>query len=216
MKALEVLRLEFDSDYPDLDLVSARLNGLKRNHIDQLNWESFSYKPEVLFSIGYSGHEIMLKYYVTEECFKAEKTESNQNVFEDSCVEFFLSPAADGIYYNMEFNGIGTCLFGAGTSRADSLRADPRLIERIRRKTSAGEMPVSERKGKFTWTITIAVPLDVFFHHKIKTFDGKTFRANFYKCGDKLSVPHFMTWSPVKTTKPDFHRPEFFGMIRFI
>ena len=36
-------------------------------------------------------------------------------------------------------------------------------------------------------------------------------RANFYKCGDKTAHPHFLSWSPVSTEKPDFHRPEFFG-----
>lgn len=215
MKTLKITRLEFDTDHPDINIVSARLDNLKRNHIDQINWEEFVYKPEADFSIGYTDHEIMLKYFVTEDYFKAEKTESNQNVFEDSCVELFLSPSDDGIYYNLEFNGIGTCLLGSGTSRTGRLRADPEIISGIRRIASSGTAPITGRKGKFTWTITIAIPLRVFFHHKIKTLRGNTVRANFYKCGDKLSVPHYVTWSPVKTVKPDFHRPEFFGVVRF-
>ena len=36
-------------------------------------------------------------------------------------------------------------------------------------------------------------------------------RANFYKCGDKTAHPHYLSWSPIHTEKPDFHRPEFFG-----
>ena len=215
MKTLETHRLIFSSDYPDLDSVSAALDTLLKNNIEQLNWAGFVYKPIVRFSIGYTDHEIMLKYYITEDYFKAEKTESNQNVFEDSCVEFFMSPADDGVYYNLEFNGIGTCLLGTGTSREDRRRVDPEIIAGIRRKTSIGEKPVSERKGKFEWTITIAVPFGVFFHHKIKTLRGKTIRANFYKCGDMLTIPHYLTWNPVGTPKPDFHRPEFFGMVRF-
>jgi hypothetical protein len=215
MKTLEAHKLIFSSDYPDLDSVSAALDTVGKNNIEQINWKGFDYKPEVAFSIAYIPYEILLKYYVTEEYFKAEKTESNQNVFEDSCVEFFVSPADDGIYYNLEFNGIGTCLLGTGTSRENRDRADPQIIAGIRRKTSVGNKTVSERKGKFEWTITIAVPLGVFFHHKIKTLMGKTIMANFYKCGDMLTIPHYITWSPVKTPKPDFHRPEFFGMVRF-
>ncbi len=153
MKTLEAHKLIFSSDYPDLDSVSEALDRLQKNNIDQLNWKSFDYKPEVTFSIGYTRHEILLKYYVSEDYFKAEKTESNQNVFEDSCVEFFVSPADDGIYYNLEFNGIGTCLLGSGTSRENRRRADPEIIAEIRRKTSIGEKPVSERKGKFEWTL---------------------------------------------------------------
>jgi hypothetical protein len=215
MKILEVCKLEFDAASPELDIISTNLDGLRKNNIDLLNWKDFDYKPEVAFSIGYTDYEIMLKYYINEEYFKAEKTESNQMVCEDSCVEFFTSPGNDGIYYNIEFNGIGTCLLGTGTSRETSKRADPWIIAGIRRMTSMGEEPVRERKGKFTWTITIAIPLNVFFHHKITALKGKSFRANFYKCGDKLTVPHYVTWSPVRTPKPDFHRPEFFGMLRF-
>jgi hypothetical protein len=215
MKILEVSKLKFDAAFPELDIISINLDGLKRNHIDLLNWKSFDYKPEVDFSIGYTDYEIMLKYYIREEYFKAEKTESNQMVCEDSCVEFFASPCNDGIYYNIEFNGIGTCLLGTGTSRETSKKADPWIIAGIRRMTSVGEEPVKERKGNFIWTITIAIPLNVFFHHKITALKGKSFRANFYKCGDKLTLPHYVTWSPVRTPKPDFHRPEFFGMLKF-
>ena len=36
-------------------------------------------------------------------------------------------------------------------------------------------------------------------------------RATFYKCGDKTAHPHFLSWNPVGTPAPDFHRPDFFG-----
>jgi hypothetical protein len=39
-------------------------------------------------------------------------TRSNQQVYEDSCVEFFVAPSNDGIYFNFEFNAIGTILMG--------------------------------------------------------------------------------------------------------
>ena len=41
-------------------------------------------------------------------------------------------------------------------------------------------------------------------------------RANFYKCGDKTLQPHFLSWSPIHSEKPDFHRPEDFGIINFL
>jgi len=216
-KTLEVIRLDFTTDYPDLDEISERLDSLNlRNPVDELNWKGFDYKPEVKYSIAYTSHEILLKYFVTENWFKAEKTESNQMVCEDSCVEFFVSPADDRIYYNLEFNGIGTCLLGSGTGREDSIRSDPEIISRIRRKSSVGKTSVSEKSGEFSWTITIAIPFSVFFHHNITSLKGKVFRANFYKCGDMLSVPHYLTWNPVRTENPDFHRPEFFGLLKFV
>lgn len=216
-KTLEVVRLEFTTQYPSPEEISERLDSLNlRIPIEEINWDDFDYKPDVAFSIGYTDNEILLKYYVKEQHFKAEKTESNQMVCEDSCVEFFVSPAEDGIYYNLEFNGIGTCLMGTGTGRENSRRADTEIISRIRRKSSAGQEAVREKPGEFSWTITLAIPLSVFFQHEIKELKGKIFRANFYKCGDKLSVPHYVTWNPVLTRTPDFHRPEFFGLLKFI
>ena len=192
------------------------LDGLNvRHRIGELNWRGNDYSPETSFSIARTRLEILLKYYVRETWFKAEKTETNQEVYEDSCVEFFVSPADDGIYYNFEFNAIGTCLMGAGTGRHDRKRADDSVIAEIRRLASAGKSPISESKGDFSWTLTLAIPFSTLFNHKTDIREGSRFRANFYKCGDKLTMPHYLTWNPVGTEKPDFHRPEFFGSLEF-
>lgn len=217
MKILEVNKLEFKADYPGLDEISEKFDDLEsKNPVDEVNWKSFDYKPDVKFSIGYTSKEILLKYFVEENWFKAEKTESNQEVYEDSCVEFFVSPADDGIYYNFEFNGIGTCLMGSGTERENRNRTDPDIISWIRRLPSAGTKPIGERTGRFGWTLTLAIPYQVFFVHRITSLGGKIIRANFYKCGDKLTMPHFLSWNPVKTEDPDFHKPEYFGILKFI
>jgi hypothetical protein len=216
MKSLKINKLKFTASYPGLNDISDMLDNLNERHaIEEINWDDFSYKPDVKFAIGYTENEILLKYYVTEEHFKAEKTVSNQMVCEDSCVEFFVSPAGDGIYYNIEFNGIATCLLGSGTARENSAKADPGIISKIRRKSSLGNDPITAREGKISWTITIAIPPEIFFHHKTEKLEGRSFRANFYKCGDKLSVPHYVTWNPVGTSNPDFHQPDYFGLLEF-
>ena len=217
MKIALVKKIELKSAYPGLTEISNRMDEWKeRFRIETINWKNYSYKPEAEFTIAYGDHEIFLKYFIGENYFKAEKTETNQAVYEDSCVEFFVSPEDDGIYYNLEFNGIGTCLLGTGTSRENSRRASPEIVSKIRRLSSVGEKPVTEKEGKFEWSITIAIPFEVFFHHKVKELKGKSFRANFYKCGDKLTVPHYVTWNPVGTKKPDFHQPDYFGLLKFV
>lgn len=217
MNKAEVKKLNFKSPSPEMKDISAALDEQKeRLRIDVLNWKDYNYKPDVSLSIAYSDDELLMKYYVTENFFKAEKTESNQMVCEDSCVEFFVSPTNDGLYYNLEFNGIGTCLLGTGTGRADSTRANPEIILKIRRLTSLGDKPIKETEGHHSWTITIAIPFEVFFHHKIEDLKGKTFRANFYKCGDMLKIPHYVTWNPVGTENPDYHQPKYFGSLKFV
>ena len=217
MKIAEVQKSELKSDFPSLEEISSLLDRQEgRLMIDIINWKGYNYKPDVALSLAYSDHEIFLKYYITENYFKAEMTDTNQMVCEDSCVEFFVSPEDDGIYYNMEFNAIGTCLQGTGTDRSSSKRVQPEIISKIRRLTTAGTQPIKEKTGKYVWAITIAIPFEVFFHHTIKDLKGKIFRANFYKCGDKLTVPHYVTWNPVGTENPDYHQPEHFGLLKFI
>ena len=116
----------------------------------------------------------------------------------------------------MEFNAIGTCLLGVGTGRANSQRVRPEIISKIRRLTTAGTKPIREIEGEYAWTITVAIPFEVFSHHQVKDLKGKIFRANFYKCGDKLTVPHYVTWNPVGTEQPDYHQPEHFGLLKFV
>ena len=217
MKILEIKKEIFKEEYPELDEVSSRLDKSGPGElIDTVNWKSFSYRPEARFSIAFGEKEIFLKYTISEDFVKAEKAESNQMVCEDSCVEFFVSPGNDGIYYNFEFNPIGTCLMGTGTSRKDSVRAPVSIIETIRRKGSSGTTPFKEKKGKQSWSITVAIPLEAFFRHSLSEFKGKTFRANFYKCGDKLTQPHYLTWNPVATQNPDYHQPDYFGLLKFV
>jgi hypothetical protein len=217
MKVIKVRKEIFEIENPEMKEISARLDNLGAGHsVDTINWKEYLYRPEVRFNIAYSDREILLKYYVKEKYFKAEKTEANQMVCEDSCVEFFVSPANDSLYYNFEFNAIGTCLLGTGTSRSDSSLAPAGVISKIRKMTSLGNNPVKEKKKEISWTITLAIPKEVFFRHKIKDLRGKTFRANFYKCGDKLSEPHYLTWNPVETPVPDYHQPRYFGQLKFI
>lgn len=217
MKIIEVPRLIFADKIPALADVSARFDMLnERNSIGEVNWEKYRYKPVVEFSLGYTEKELIIKYYVTEECFKAEKTETNQNVFEDSCVEFFFLLPDEKAYCNLEFNGIGTCLAGMGTSRNDRVRLNEKLVEKIRRKSSAGESPVSEVRQAFSWDLVVAIPRDLLKDHSTDDLlQGRQLKANFYKCGDKLSAPHYLTWNPILTEKPDYHRPEYFGTLKF-
>ena len=75
MKVIEVEKLKFSTAIPDLDEISLSLDkNVKKEAVDVLNWRDFSYKPDVSFAIAYTDNEILLKFYITEEYFKAEKT----------------------------------------------------------------------------------------------------------------------------------------------
>ncbi len=84
--------------------------------VDQVNWKGFPYQPEVSFAIAYSEENLYLKFYVKENHIRAMETETNGNVWEDSCCEFFCEFDEEGIY-NLETNCIGTQLLGFGSNK---------------------------------------------------------------------------------------------------
>ena len=216
MKNLIVRKIDIPDTEANLEVISKDLDQLGEGHlIDVVNWEEYDYKPRVRFNIAHNGREIFIKYYVEEESVKAEMSRSNDKVCQDSCVEFFVSPDPDGIYYNFEFNPIGTCLLGIGTGRRDNRVVDPSVIEPIRRKGSKGTAPFPEMTGDQSWDLVVAIPVECFAGKKVELTSGRKMKANFYKCGDKLTKMHFLTWNPVDTAKPDFHRPEHFGELIF-
>ncbi len=184
------------------------------NHIDCINWKEYDYRPIVNFRIGHTGTEIWLKYYVNEKHIAARETRTNGDVYKDSCVEFFIS--ADGKnYYNFEFNCIGTIHIGYGPGRGNRKPVTVNLAEKIKIQSSLGNQPFEEKTGNFEWEMMMRIPVESFEFDQLKSLSGITASANFYKCGDETSKPHFVTWNPVGTENPDYHRPEFFGKVWF-
>lgn len=201
---------------PPLELVTETLDlEVEPLRIEVANWDEFPYKPEVSVQIACNENELFLQYKVKEQSVKADITESNGRVWTDSCVEFFLSPEGNDEYYNLEMNCIGTILLGFRKKGDPSVHASNEIIDSIRRISSLGNKPFQEKKGTVEWQITVAIPWEVFFGHDLKPVLGKKMRGNFYKCGDELSVPHFVSWTKIKTEKPSFHQPDFFGGLEF-
>ncbi len=183
--------------------------------IGTVNWSSFPYRPDVKFRIAYTPHALLLHYWVTEASVRALYAQDGEAVWSDSCVEFFSIPGGDGVYYNIECNCIGTILMQAGTERSDRQSAPEETTALIKRWASLGNQPFEERIEETTWEVALVIPYEVFFQHSINSLEGRNVAANFYKCGSGLQTPHYLTWNPVGTTKPDFHQPLYFGLLSF-
>ena len=184
------------------------------NPINTINWNSFAYVPQVNFRIAHLNNNILLKFYVIEKAILAQETQINGSVYKDSCVEFFIS--LDGKnYYNFEFNCIGTIHLAYGSGRKNRKFVSPEIIKNIEIKSTLGNRAFKEKKGSFEWEMMIRIPIKSFSFDSIKTFNKLKATANLYKCGDDTSDPHYLSWNPIKTENPDFHRPEYFGEVLF-
>ncbi len=180
--------------------------------VETLNWkEQYPYRPLTAFSIAHSATHLFIDFFVRCNYLRAVNTENNSSVHQDSCVEVFIAPKGNTPYYNFEFNCIGTIHAACRTDRNNGTPLTDEQLARITRLPSCGVKPFNEMEGIFTWNLVVAIPLDIMG----VVYENKPLRmrANFYKCADLTSTPHFLSWAPISTPTPDFHRPEFFGDI---
>ena len=185
------------------------------NAIDCVNWKEYPYQPIVKFRAAHTGEAILLHYQVTEASVRAVALADDGRVWEDACVEFFLSPEGNDFYYNFECNCATKLLLHGGPAGGERPTASEEVLKSVKRWSSLGTEPFEERVGECTWEVALVIPASAIFRHEIETFNGKTMRATFYKCGDKLQTPHFLSWAPIELPQPKFHCPEFFGELMF-
>ncbi len=178
----------------------------------QVNWPNdYPYRPLVNFQIAHDNQHIFIHFSVEEKFVKAQHVRSNEAVYEDSCVEFFISFDAGAHYYNLEFNVLGTGLIAYGsTIRAERTRLSAERIEEVAVATT-----VTSQAGAKSWGSIWTIPIAVFEYTAIASLQGLSVHGNFYKCGDTLPEPHFLSWAAIESPKPNFHLPEFFAEIGF-
>ncbi len=187
-------------------------NGNRRT-IECLNWkEQYPYRPLTVVSAAHSDKYIYLDFVVRCNYLRAVNHTNNSSVHQDSCVEFFVCPDGKLPYYNFEFNCIGTIHAACRMDRNNGTPLSDDKLDRVKRFPSCGTRPFEELEGMFTWNLLVAIPLDLL---GLTYHEGSpiAMKGNFYKCADLTAAPHFLSWAPIDTPEPDFHRPEFFAPI---
>ncbi len=204
-----------------------RRSDVEYHNLGCVNWpESFPDKPSVQFALAHDCDSLMLHCMVTENSVKGDFSQDFSKVWEDSCFELFLSPDSDcplsenadagsnhSGYYNIECNCLGALYFCYGPGRADRLQAPAAALAQISRWTSLGVVPFGILSGIRSWEIALKIPVSSFFAGNI-LLPGAKMRCNIYKCGNTLH-PHYLSYFPINTVSPDFHRPDFFGNLLF-
>ena len=182
-----------------------------RFFVNQVNWpDSYPYCPACSGRIARTEGFLALHFHVNGLDLRVASLGDNERPWEDSCCEFFVEDPDGSVYYNFEVNAAGKLLAAMGAGRGDRKQRTAADLARIRRIASNVITEATEISGSImTWDVALVIPLDLMGIHENNL--PKTLRANFYKCGDKTAHPHYVTWNPIGTPKPDFHRPEYFG-----
>lgn len=178
--------------------------------VGSLNWpELFPSKPSVCVSAWHSGAQLTLEFSCDEgpDGLKAEYTSDKDPVWEDSCVEFFFAPFPGEGYYNIECNPRGCIYMCYGKDRAQRTFLPESSYKAIVRTV--------KMQGAGQWGVRLEIPSSVFcLGSSFSEYSELTqARGNLYKCGGVQR--HYLSFFPILTPRPDFHRPEYFGKIEF-
>jgi hypothetical protein len=200
--------------FPDQVIPKKSRRGL--HQVNHQNWVK-SEGVHASFDIFHDGKVIYLLYYVQEKQVRAVNTEYHSPVWEDSCVEFFFSLKGDeNRYYNFEFNAIGTILAAYGKDRHNRTPLPVEVLDKLEVLPSLGRDPIGVINEPVKWNLQVRIPQEAFIFTPMDDLSGVDGYANFYKCGDKLNSPHYLSWNPVLTEQPDFHTPRFFRHLSFL
>lgn len=185
------------------------LDNIHFTELKSYHWEQNPpYRPKTFFKLAFLRRE---GFYCILKCYEKNPrtvfTENDSPVYRDSCLEFFLAPVSGRPeYINIECNskGISLCEFGEG-------RQNRRLLSSlVKTRPSVTPFSGSDVSGEF-WGVTVFVSspfICELYGIPAGEFSPKTFRANFYKCGNDTETPHFIAFSPVSSPVLGFHNPD--------
>jgi len=194
---------------------------------DTLELESFrpegsENRPKTSVRLLYNEEGIFGIFRVDDRYVRCVHTRYGAPVYKDSCVEFFVKPKPGKGYFNFEFNcgGALLCSYITNPERtADGFKeyvlipeSEGRVVGIFHSMPAVVDPEITE---PVTWTLEFFIPFSLLgkYAGPIGDIHGQEWAANFYKCGDETSHPHWVSWRPLPQL--NFHMPEYFGTVRF-
>lgn len=184
--------------------------------------ESSDHRPVTAARLLYDDEAFYGIFRVQDRYVRGRFTRFQDPVWRDSCVEFFVQGAEARPYFNFEFACGGAFLASCVTDpRRDAGRLagftplawDDAAAVRVYHSLPARVEP--EIAEPVTWYLEFAIPFALLAKYTPinRPAIGHIWRANFYKCAEENSHPHWAAWAPVDEL--NFHLPRCFGVLRF-
>lgn len=184
--------------------------------------ESSAHRPKTFARLLYDDRTIHGIFHVKDQYVRCTRTNYGDEVWKDSCVEFFIQPKADKGYFNFEFNCGGSllCSYITDPTRTKDgfkkfVKLSPEFGNKIKIRSTLPLKTAPEITKPLDWSLQFSIPFAVLenFVGPLGEVSGQTWRGNFFKCAEEVSHPHWASWSPVDAF--NFHLPRCFGAIHF-
>ena len=204
----------------DGDFTTGVWAGAEEGRVAWFRPESSDHRPDVRFRLLHDDASIYVRFEVQDRFVRSVQTTYQGAVCADSCVEFFVQPRVDRGYFNFEVNAGGALLlfYIEDATRVPGGFAKYQQVpmawgRKVQIWHSLPAVVEPEIAGPVTWNIGYRVPTALLeaYVGPLGSMSGQIWRANFYKCGDQTSHPHWASWSPL--TALNFHLPECFGKL---
>lgn len=182
--------------------------------------EKPAHRPKVQAKLAWDDNALYIIFYVEDHYVRAVAKKYQDSVCKDSCVEFFFTPGSNlGLsYFNIEINCGGTVLFCWHPEGRDAMPIAAKDCDKVEISHILPKIIDPEIKEFTTWTIEYRLPFTIVKKYcpcAAKPAPAVVWKANFYKCADATSHPHWLTWSFVNYPSPRFHMPKYFGTLKF-
>jgi hypothetical protein len=190
--------------------------------LDHFRPEGSAHRPRTQVRVVHDSTGLRGIFDVQDQFVRSLRTNYMDEVWKDSCVEFFIQPRRDAGYFNLEMNAGGAhlCCYIEDPDRVPGgfkkfTRLPWEIGQKIEVQSSLPRTIDPEIADAVRWQVNFFVPYSVLEHYVRPLGDvrGQEWRGNFYKCADDGSHPHWGSWSPVDVF--NFHTPRCFGAISF-
>jgi hypothetical protein len=207
-----------EADFADIQFWS-ECAGAELNFIRP---ESAAPVPKTTVKLQWNEKGIFGLFTVRDHYVIARRTKDMQDVWKDSCVEFFVWPPGFGGYFNFEFNCLGV-LYGSfirnpercETGFKDFSKFSLAHCRMVQRQALIKHPIHEEIRQPVFWNLSFFIPFSLLeiYDQPLSIRSQTGWQANFYKCADESSHPHWLSWSLV--SRLNFHSPTEFGSLFF-
>ena len=191
--------------------------------VDRFRHEGSSHRPLTQAKLLYDRNGLYGLFRVRDRFVRCRHIRFQDPVYQDSCVEFFFRPEGAPGYFNFEFNCGGALLASyiidptrRGSGFEDYVQLSAEDANAVSIYHSLPNVIEPERKEDTDWRLEFYIPRSLIekYAGPVNLEAGERWRANFYKCGDQTSHPHWAAWSAVDSL--NFHLPDCFGWLNFM
>lgn len=187
--------------------------------VDYFFQESSEFHPETRVRLLYEPLGIHGVFQVKDQFVRCLHSEYLDEVWKDACVEFFVKPKVDAGYFNFEMNcgGALLCFYIINPDR-DAPDYVPIPLEDGKAVQITTTLPAiidPEIVTPLTWVLKFFIPFRLLEKYvgSLGSLSGQVWSANFNKCAENNSHPHWATWNPLPYR--NFHSPDHFGRLQF-